>query len=72
MQARFIGYQRRDIGDIAEFAGCVQEALLLNTKRAYVEVNMLKHVFGANSLINSMFPKALLRTILNTTGGVAQ
>lgn len=39
LQQRFLGYQRRDINGIFEFFDTLQNALLTNVKRAFVNVS---------------------------------
>jgi hypothetical protein len=41
LQQRFLGYQRRDINGIFEFFDTLQNALLTNVKRAFVNVSTI-------------------------------
>eukprot|EP00105_Crassostrea_gigas_P043531 XP_019927679.1 PREDICTED: uncharacterized protein LOC105340042 isoform X6 [Crassostrea gigas] len=49
LQQRFLGYQRRDINGIFEFFDTLQNALLTNVKRAFVNDEDLDRTVGINT-----------------------
>nr|XP_022306873.1 uncharacterized protein LOC111113157 isoform X3 [Crassostrea virginica] len=49
LQQRFLGYQRRDINGIFEFFDTLQNALLTNVKRAFVNDQDLDRTVGINT-----------------------